>query len=938
LAVTLKARIVHGAAVVAAFSAFFTWVYWRAVADPVLLAQSDLYEYFLPIFRSPWINWSTFEFSGMPAFADPGESHVYPVHALFAKVLHSWAGFAIAAHVIGAAGMYLYVYSLTRSKSASWLSGLGFGLSEAMIERIAHMSTLHAIAWTPFLFFAVDRVLVTGGRRWIGGGALLTAMVMLSGHPQPLVYACLAAGVYALAGGVAERKPIRYYVDITAMFALGGLIAAIKLLPFAQSLAYMAREEMSYGQFVSQGNTPAQLWSALFPTVLHEGREAPTYVGLLIVIFAVAGAARARAEWRPRFWLGVIVFCVLVTLGSATPVPQLLYDWVPTYDRFRVGSRHLFLACAGLVFLAALGIDAVQRGDRRALAVAIALVAAGMAIGLVYFHGPHAALDFENRYPIAWTNFGIPGWVPNHVWTQVAIALVTIVSCAGFAWSRRRAPWVALMTAVLAFDLLNAQPFAISARGLDSVFIPDSAVEPSVHVRRLRDELAPGRQRFLSFGGTETDPLLPATWARLWRIPIAGGYGPMLLERHSRLSTMGRNGAVRPSTLALADQSLNLLAVKYVGVQPRDVESQGMLQIGGETWEKRELNLPVGKDDCGLRYEKDLSLPLPSGVTAAAVDLIVFIRCSTALPQGTAVGTVTLVGEAGPVLAYTLRAGVDVVEGAAGDPSVAARMQHAQVAGVDDPDRGDQVRTRVTIRLPNPARLQRIDVHAPSFNGWVTVARVTVVDPTGHAMPLSIPAALLEDTRRWRKVRTFSTSRTTDRGRDEDASGESPYTIYENLNAMPRAWVATRMETMSYRDMLATIDYSQTRDGRRFDPATTALFETDAAPQPAVFSGTAHPVRIDAEDNGYCEMQVTADGGGVLVFSETNYPGWRAEVDGRDAPIYTVDSSLMGLVLPPGQHRVVFRFAPRMLWLSALASVAALAVAAVLVVRAISVV
>jgi hypothetical protein len=930
----LRSRTLHAAAVLVSFSAIFTWVYWRAVADPVLLAQSDLYEYFLPIFRSPWINWSTFEFSGIPVFADPGEANVYPIHALFAKVFHSWAGFAIAAHVIGAAGMYLYVYSLTRSKTASFLSGLGFGLSEAMVERLAHIAMMHAVAWTPFLFWAVDRVLVTGGRRWIGVGGVIAAMVMLSGHPQPLIYACLAAGVYALAGGIAERKPRRYYLEIAAMFALGGLIAAIKLLPFAESIRYMAREEMSYGQFISRGNAPAQLWSALFPTVLHDGREAPTYVGLLMVVFAIVGAARWRGQWRVLFWVATIGFCVLVTLGDATPIPRLLYDWVPTYNRFRVGSRHLFVACAGVAFLAGLGIDAVQRGRaRRALLVSVASVAAAMVIALIYFHGPHARLEFENRYPIQWTSHGVPALVPNHVWTQVAIALATFAVCVGFALTQRKSVWMPLMVVVLAVDLLNAQPFAVSRRGLDSVFIPVSAAEPSVHARQVGADLAPTHQRFLAIAGTINDVLLPATWARLWRIPIAGGYGPMLLDRYSRLSTMGRNGGVRPHTLALMNQSLNLLAVKYIGVQPRDVESQGTLQIGGGTWEKRELNLPVGRDNCGFLYEKDLSLPLPSDVVVAAVDLIVFIRCSDTVPQGADVATVTLVGPDGPALEHPLRAGVDVADAAMGDRAGAAHTKHRLAAAIEDPDRGNLIRTRVTLRPPAPTRLERLDVHTPALNGWVTIARVTLIDAGGHAVPVTIPGALLEDTRRWRKVRTFSTSRTTDRGRDEDAIGESPYTVYENLKALPRAWLATRMETMSYRDVLATIEYSQTPEGGTFDPATTALFEAGAAPQPAVFSGAAHPVRIDAEDNGYSEMQVTAEGGGVLVFSETNYPGWRAEVDGRNTPIYTVDSSLIGLVLPPGQHHVVFRFAPRMLWLGALASIAALAVVAFLILR-----
>ena len=67
--------------------------------------------------------------------------------------------------------------------------------------------------------------------------------------------------------------------------------------------------------------------------------------------------------------------------------------------------------------------------------------------------------------------------------------------------------------------------------------------------------------------------------------------------------------------------------------------------------------------------------------------------------------------------------------------------------------------------------------------------------------------------------------------------------------------------------------------------------------------------------------------------TDLHYPGWRATVDGEDAPIHRVDYLLRGVTLPPGRHRVEFSYEPatwRIGWIvSALALLALIAALAV---------
>jgi uncharacterized membrane protein YfhO len=65
------------------------------------------------------------------------------------------------------------------------------------------------------------------------------------------------------------------------------------------------------------------------------------------------------------------------------------------------------------------------------------------------------------------------------------------------------------------------------------------------------------------------------------------------------------------------------------------------------------------------------------------------------------------------------------------------------------------------------------------------------------------------------------------------------------------------------------------------------------------------------------ELSAQTSRGGLLVLSETYYPGWKAWLDDEPTPIYSTDIALRGVIVSPGAHRVRMEFRPAILPISA---------------------
>jgi len=371
---------------------------------------------------------------------------------------------------------------------------------------------------------------------------------------------------------------------------------------------------------------------------------------------------------------------------------------------------------------------------------------------------------------------------------------------------------------------------------------------------------------------------------------------------------MGTNGSVRPALLGTSDAALDIMAVRYLLVQANDVAAPSTMHRDGVTWTEDELGIPVGRPDCAHLYPRSMSIPLPADIEVAGLALVTHLRCDEDVEQDAEVLRVRLVADDGVAGEQVLKAGVDTAETGLNDESIRKRAHHRIAAAVfDDPSAAPALRFMTRITFPRPTKAQRLEFQAPAMNGWVTLDRITVIDAAGKPHPLASPNMWLAGRSRWKVVDHYETSRISDRGSDAPDTEEFPYTVVENLRALPRAWVVSEVKALSDGDALEAVHRSQLPDGATFDPRTMALVDVEQGGRDRTFPTGEATARVERITDSHFRLSVSTAGGGFLVLSETHYPGWHAYIDGAPRPVERTNVAFQGVEVPAGSHIVEFR-------------------------------
>jgi len=155
----------------------------------------------------------------------------------------------------------------------------------------------------------------------------------------------------------------------------------------------------------------------------------------------------------------------------------------------------------------------------------------------------------------------------------------------------------------------------------------------------------------------------------------------------------------------------------------------------------------------------------------------------------------------------------------------------------------------------------------------------------------------------WKKVKEEPVTKPIPALPPERPNPLPPTLVFENVQAMPRAFVVPTAASMPTGQELAAL---KANDFKK----TVLLTTSDPLPTNGKQQGhdvvvtDYHPNRVALQLDGRNEPC-------FLVLSDVWFPGWVCRVDGVEAPVYRANHAFRGVALPAGAKQAVFTFEPR---------------------------
>lgn len=917
-----QGSIRHGLFVLLFFSLLFTLFFAPVLFHHALLAPGDGLLYHEAFFQSKKVLWDQMLGSGYPMTADPQVMAWYPPLLILSVVPGLWNVFVVSAYVLASSFAYGYVYTLTESRLSGLVSGIVYGMCGFMMAQLGHTAIIHAALWMPLIIWSLEMLRRRKRSRiWFITGALAIACCVLAGHLQIVAYSLLLSAAYALVmGWSAPAGRRRFYLTSLALLILGLGLAAIQLLPTAELAAQSTRVDYSFADFTSYSLPFDHLLLLLFPFAFGGSHyygiadyfgqwnltEMASYVGLLPLMLAAIGGGVFRRQRVIIFWLCAGVLALLLALGDQTPLAGLIYH-LPVLNKFRVPARHVIEMALAVSVLAGMGVAAIlQRvATKRLVLLVISLMAVLVCVGLFTLLTSSGIHEYALRLGVQ--HLDLRPWANPAV--AVPLLIFLIAGAVLFYWHKTPTSILSrtLLLSILVLDLASFGWFYSWQEAAPS---KDVLREPA-SARGYKDVLRANLQRMISVRGTRgARDELPPDLSRVWEIPNATNYSPLTLARTESLLNMQPDGGIPFSLKENQDQGLNLAAVRYVYL-PRDKNTE---DAHGVTWQTENMDIWLGAG-CDHPPADAVKFNLSDHFQATSVGIVTRLACSVAVKDDEEVARVLITGADGRVETHSLLAGRDTSEWSYDCRSIKPQMQHRRAAifstfaakMYEESCEGHYYLT--TLKLEGAKEISQIEFQWRGHTGALTVEKVSLINELNKN---SDPVNPLAASNRWRLA-----------GETEDVR------IYENLQALPRAWLAHEAITLKPEEILSAIKTSKLPDGRAFDSAQMALVEepVSLSSQNTNAAATAS-AQITQLTEMTMEVQTTTQFPALLITSDTFYPGWHASLDGADVPLYRTDYALRGVRVPAGRHLVRFSFRPQSFYFGAATSAFAILILA----------
>ncbi|HVP49152.1 MAG TPA: hypothetical protein VMT32_21310 [Bryobacteraceae bacterium] len=884
------------------FCVLFAVFFAPATLSHLLLAPGDGTLYYLPHYLMPFTLWNPYAMTGFPEAADPQTMQWYAPKILLSWIPGSWNAFVIAAYVLASFFTYLYVRALTAEGFAAVAAGLVFGLCGFMVARLGLTTVIHTAAWVPCMLWVAEEFKRGFRFRWVLIGGIVGCESILAGHPQIALYGFALTGAYvAFRAFSAQQGWLRYAGANAGAMALALMLSCVQTLSTVSFTRLTTRDRLTFAQFSEGSRSIYQTILLLFPWLFGGVRipffsawsppEVTGYVGFSALVLALIALLARYREPVVLFWAAAGGFALLAALGPATPLGRLIY-LSPGFGAFRAPARFTCIFCLAMAVLAAQGIIAITKHPKRIPYIA-AVVACFLALLLVArLIGPL----FGQQMRAAAASLGVP-YLPVSIsgnqWIKIPLVSGFLLTLLLVAFIRRPDSWV-LRIVLLAGIICDLGTFGWFAEWRFAS--PQASVlQPPAFESKYAAELRrPGGRWLCVRGWVAPSDEAPPDLASLWRLPALGKYGPLQPSRYRDLIEIENTGVAFGHWWDPADRSIDIAGARLVALP---ATRGGTEMFKGVAFPNANVNILIGRGCGATASGGHIAFQHPRH--ASAVGIVSFTGCSTGFEQSSPVLEMRFQGGQRSVTTV-LRAGIDTAEWAAACADVAPIIRHRPaevfsrfpVARGMSTCQGQRYGTFVKFS-GGDLDVQSIDYRwLPQTEGVIRIVKLVFLNTTAHQVTSVEPTNLwVDDPSRWKEF---------------DRHGDT--VVYENLRAMPRAWMVPETVSLAAGDVKRAIKTSRLPDGRSFDPAAMALIE-----EPLAFRTAADPEArawVMQDRGSTVDLQTSNRQPGFLVLGDFYHSDWTVSINGRPGRIFQTNYIQRGVLLPAGQNFVHFAFRP----------------------------
>lgn len=485
--------------------------------------------------------WNPYAYAGQPFLADI-QAGVYflPSYPFYLAGLLAgsasdqlyWLQWEAIVHTaLAGFGMYRLLLALTGTRRAGAVAGMAFMLSGYITGYAPlQLAVLRSAVWLPFAMTALWQGIHAPRqvRAWLAA-AFFCALIILGGHAQTALYAAYLLAAWLVVGVWTARvfQPGNTRANgMKSQLALGVGLAGVgfgtlglsagQLIPSLEFLNQSVRAQMGYAA-LSGGLALRDTWQMVLPQVFTQ--FSPLYTGIVGLVFALVAMIGAlwgntgnellrgepgepRVGVRPLaiFFLFVVLFGLLASLGDNAPLYPALYASAPGWDLFRGQERAAYLVVVGLAALAGLAVAWIPSAGRT-LRKRSALILGGLVTVLVYSFG----LLYQLLGATAIGDY-------HYLWIAFYTLALGLAACLFLwidGWSRARSTLLILLVAFnlwlanVGINLEWVSPASRTATPAEVVALQD-ALADDLHNTRLHGRVYNEFRLYENYGITHT--------------------------------------------------------------------------------------------------------------------------------------------------------------------------------------------------------------------------------------------------------------------------------------------------------------------------------------------------------------------------------------------------------------------------------------------------